>query len=220
MSKSLIVSKMHNHSQQGFTLIELLIAVSIFSLVAAAAVGLFASAVGAQRKSLASQELLDQAGYALEYISRALRMARKELNCQDPLAPSTCSCLSSWGYGWNYEIRREGKGLRFVNYQGVCQEFFLEGGQLKQGKCKEEPCSSPEQWEILPLTGKGIQIEEGGFNINLLGPEQSQSDGSWDNQQPRVTISLRVKAAGLKPEAQPELKIQTTISQRELDIGR
>jgi len=52
------------------------------------------------------------------------------------------------------------------------------------------------------------------FNI---GPANSWDQG--DYEQPRVTIffDIKGKGGGVKPEEQPRIKIQTTISQRNLD---
>ena len=93
---------------QGFTLVEILVAVGIFFVVIAAPTGFFVSSLKGQQKALSSQELLDQSSYALERISRAIRMARKDditgLNC----------CLS--GDKVNYEIIHFGQGIVFRNY--------------------------------------------------------------------------------------------------------
>lgn len=187
-------------NNKGFTLPELLASLAIFSLVIGGASGIFISTIQAQRRVLASQELLDQTSYLMEYMSRALRMARKELNCTNPEDPSTCSCLTIKGYGYNYEIQEEG-GMRFINYNGICQEFYLSGTKLKENK----------DGSISDLTSNALKVLS--FNI---GPADS-----WyqtDKKQPRVTLFLEIKGAGLKPEAQPEIKIQTTISQRALDV--
>lgn len=178
--------------KNGFTLIELLVALAIFSIIVGITSGVFLSALSAQRKTLASRELLDQTSYALEYMSRALRMAKKEL-----AAPS---CLSR--NGLNYEITRGGVGLKFLNYQGICQEFFLDINT----KCLKESKGGLEEF----LTSADLEIES--FNIKLSG----ESEG--DTDQPRVTLFLKIKGKGQKPEEKPEIKIQTTISQRNLDL--
>lgn len=181
--------------QRSFTLIEILVAIAIFTLVVAITTGLFISSIMVHRRSLASQTLLDETGYAFEYISRALRMARKDLEG---------NCLTAKN---NYALIA-GR-LRFLNYQGKCEEFFLEGGQLN--KAESEDATPPTSGQSLPLTSANLFVEK--FNIN--------PSGSWDQDdalQPRVTLSLTVKVVGQKPEAQPELEIQTTISQRNLDV--
>lgn len=183
---------MMKKNKNGFTLVEIIVALAIFSIIIGITSGVFLSGIQAQRKTLASQDLLDQTNYALEYMSRALRMARKELS-----APG---CLSQ--NGLNYEITRGGKGLKFINYQGVCQEFFWD---INTNRLKESKGGFEEF-----LTSADFEIKS--FNIKLAGESESDTD------QPRVTLFLKIKGKGQKPEEQPEIKIQTTISQRSLDI--
>lgn len=176
-------------SGAGFTLIELLVAMAIFSIVVGAAVGIFTSALRGQRKALSTQEILNQTSYSVEYVSRAIRMAQKEVS-----APT---CLSQ--NGLNYELTRAGQGIKFRNYGGICQEFFLEGGQLKQLKAGT----------VENLTSNNFEITS--FNLNILGASE------LDDIQPRVTVAFTIKSKGQKPEEKTEMKIQTTISQRNID---
>ena len=173
----------------GFTLIEMIVTMFVFSIIIAAATGLFISAIRGQSRTLATQRILDQTSYALEYMGRALRMADKEKN------PPTC--LPS--YGLNYATTTSGKGgLKFINDDGDCQEFFLDNDyRLKESKIGV----------INPLTSPDLRVEN--FNINLIGQSQD------NNLQPRVTIFLEIRR---KAAEHPKLKIQTTISQRRLDI--
>jgi len=182
--------------QKGFTLVEMLVAIFVFSVIIGAISGLFISGISGQRNALASQRLLDQASYTLEYMSRALRMAKKQTSDLPP-------CLSN--NGLNYEI--VASALRFINHleEDDCQEFFLEGGQLKQTKKINQPGT-----ETLELTSSKLQITF--LNFSLDG----QSQG--DDLQPKVTIFLDIKGKGQQIAEQPLMKIQTTISQRNLDI--
>ena len=106
---------------KGFTITELLVSVVVFTLVIGAAVNLLLSGIGAQRNSLARQELLDQASSVAEYMTRALRQAQKDLGP---------TCLSTRGL--NYEITQGGEGVKFINIQGQCHEFFLESSRIKE----------------------------------------------------------------------------------------
>ena len=176
---------------KSYTLIEVLVAVSIFTIVIAAPAGFLVGSLKGQQKALASQKLLDNTSYTLEYISRALRMAKKELS-----APA---CLSQ--NGLNYEITRGGDGLKFISYKEECQEFFLEGTRLKESKDGIENYLTSEALEIISLKFK------------LSGESQADTD------QPRITLFLEIKGGkGQRPELQPLIKIQTTISQRNLDV--
>ena len=188
--------------KNSYTLIEVLVAVGIFTILIAAPTGFFVGSLRGQLKTLASQKLLDNTSYTLEYISRALRMAKKELNCSDITNPATCSCLKTQGYGYNYENPNgDVSAIRFINYKEECQEFFLEGNRLKESKAGLENYLTSEELELISL------------KFNLFGESQDDTD------QPRLTLSLDIKGAkGQMPELRPEIKIQTTISQRNLDV--
>jgi len=177
---------------RAFTLIEIMVAVAIFAILLTTFTGFFLSAVQAQRKALASQELIDNVSYNLEYMSRAIRMARKDL---------AGDCISMKN---NYEITQQGRGIEFKNYQGECQEFFWNNSDNRLYESKNE--------EVLPLTPAGLEVLS--FQ---LGP--SDSWGQGQETQSRVTLYLEIKGKGEKPELQPEIKIQTTISQRNLNVS-
>ena len=173
---------------KGFTLVELLVSISVFSLIVSAMSGAFISTIRAQRKSLAFQQLLEQSSYLEEYISRSIRMGKKDISGV---------CISAKP---NYEITHSNKGIKFLNYNRNCQEFYVSGSRLWENKNGVD----------LALTSSNLMVEN--INIELSGNSQT------DNFQPRVTIFLKIKGAGSKPEEQPEIKIQTTISQRNPDV--
>lgn len=176
---------------KGFTLIEILVAVTIFSLVVGAISGVFISVLQAQRKGLINQALVDNASFTLEYISRALRMARKQTS-ELPI------CLSD--NGLNYETTRDNQGIKFLNYQGICHEIYLDGGRIFRDK----------GGEVLPLTLQDFEIAS--LKINLSGETET------DTLQPKATIYFVMKSKDKKPEEKAELKAQTTVSQRNLDV--
>lgn len=181
----------HNRA---YTLIEVMVAVGIFFTLVAAPAGFFVSSLQAQQKTLASQELVDGISYALEHMSRSLRMAKKDLD-------NSCDI----GENMNYGVTREGKGIKFKNYQGICQEFFWDASDNRLKEIKEGG-------GVVPLTAEKLEVLS--FKIG--------SSDSWDQgdqDQPRVTLSLMVKnKRSVKLELQPTIKIQTTISQRNLDV--
>ena len=180
---------MRNLTLRSFTLIEVLVSVSIFSLIMVILAGVFVSAFKVQKRSLAKGEMLNQVSYALEYIGRALRMAKKDLEG---------SCISAKS---NYEITHGGQGIKFQNYKGECQEFYLEDTILRENK----------NGVIANLTSPDLEISS--FRINPHGWDQD------DNFQPRITLFLEIKTKNQAGGAS-QLKIQTTLSQRNLDVPR
>ncbi len=182
------MAKFLNKNNKGFTLAEMLVAVTIFSIIVAVSIGLFASAVQLQRHGLLYQRLLDQTSYAMEYMSRSLRMAKKD---------TAGICIIA---GANYEITHSGDGIKFLNANNnECWEFYLDSEQLKIDKDDGNP---PYE-----LTSADLIVNN--FNIYVSGDEMGK--------QPRVTIFLDIEGRNAHFYSAPRVKIQTTVSQRNLN---
>lgn len=182
----------------GFTLIEVLISVFLFFIILVMILEFFGYAIKSQKKALAAQEISDQISYATEYMSRSMRMARKDVSG---------NCIAA---GFNYENPGGNNSeIRFLNYEGLCQEFYLENEQLKRRKSSDG--TSGNFGSAVDLTSSKLKINSAKFN--LIG------QGETDSVQPRVTIFLDVEKQNTKPELNATVKIQSTISQRNLDTN-
>ncbi len=184
----------------GFTLIEVIVAITIFTVVITLASGSIISALRTQKKAFEGGQMINQLSYALEYMSRALRMAKKDL---------TGECLTSAGPKFNYETDATRQRVRFVNFRGNCQEFLLDTGtgQIKQRLASGLPASN--FGPPVPLTSNDINVQE--FEVILVGESQN------DLQQPLVTFRLKARPTTVPG---PLFNIQTTISQRNIDVRR
>jgi len=179
--------------KKGFTLIELLVSMTIFSIVMVSAIGLFSAGIENQKKILALQTLSNDTSYVIEYMSRTIRMAKKDL---DGLYLTTAGCNFE---NPNYDESR----ILFVNYHQDRQEFILEDGQIKEKKGPLSQSGPP----AIPLTSDN-------FLVNKLVFELS-GECQTDELQPKVTIVIEIQTKEAKPQ---RLNLQTTISQRDLDI--
>lgn len=193
-------------NNKGVSLIEMLVAVAIFAITVGAISGIFVSAIRTQRRVLATQELLDQTSYVLEYMGRALRMARKESTATVECPHITTDCLSSADL--NYETSGN-QDIRFLNYTCNCQRFFLEGSRLKEHKDWTLSGGVPSGGTENYLTSDKLQINSPKFNLS------GQSESEVPNLQPRVTIFLEILGRGTTER--PKIQIQTSISQRNID---
>ncbi len=194
--KGKLKMKYLNFGNKGLTLIEMLVVVTLLSLTMTAVTGIFRSVIRGQARALTSEELLNQTSYAIEYMGRALRMAKKD---------TAGTCI---GVNLNYLKTHEDNGIKFLSYEDRCQEFYLATTTTSR-KLKEVI----DGGSAVDLTSDEIEVVN--FNIG--------SDDSWDeddNLQPRITIFLDMKGKRelLKEGEQPEIKIQITISQRNLDV--
>lgn len=176
---------------KGFTLIEVLTAVFVFSIAMVMLGGIFVSMAKSQKYSSKSIQAINQLSYALEYMSRAIRMARKDdvggVNCLTQVKA-------------NYEITRGGQGIKFRNYKDQCQEFYLENNQLKESK----------SGVVSDLTSNELNVV-----AFRLGPSDTWGQGNM--KQPRVTLFLEAMPAN---QVSPKFWLQTTISQRNLNIPK
>ena len=178
---------------RGFTLIELLVGLVIFSLLIGAVTNMFFSSIASQRRILAEQQLVSQTLFLQEYMSRTLRQANKEL-----VFPALC--LTEVGTGYNYEITHSGQGIKILNRQDECQNFFLQDGRIVESIDGFEQFLSPDELEVVAM------------NFEILGESQ------LDDIQPRVSFFLNLRSKGGKPENQIDLQTQTTLSQRRIDV--
>lgn len=174
--------------KRGFTLIEIVVVTAIFSIIIVTVIGVFISAIRTQRYCLTAQQLLDQTSYTIEYMGRMIRMAKKDDNGSCTVTPKS-----------NYWLSPDQKRLKFKNYHTQCQEFYFEDSRLYQ----------KIGIDILPLTSNDLEIKNT-FKFYLSGETQD------DNLQPRVTIFM--EAEGIHSDPRPKIKIQTTLSQRDLDV--
>jgi len=179
---------------RGYTLIEIMVGITLFTIILSAPIGFFVSSLKAQQKVLFSQQLLDNISYSMEYVSRALRMAKKDVS-------GTCITPKM-----NYEVTRSGAGIKFLNYHSACQEFFWDNSSTPRRLMEVKGGNT------LPLTSDDLDVVT--FRI---GPTDSWDQS--DDEQPKVTLYLEVKGIKSKRiEVQPQIKIETTISQRNLDV--
>ena len=188
---------MAENKKSGFTLTEMLVGMAVFSLILVAISGIFVSAIRIQKRTLTANDLSQETSYLLEYMSRTLRMARKD-------DVGGVDCLG--GDKINYEINASSTGIKFRNYKDLCQEFYLDKTTYQLIE-RISSSTNPLVFSTSTLTSPNLRVNY--FNIEILGAPQG------DNQQPRVTITMEITKPGT---SQPKIKVQTTISQRQLDF--
>jgi len=167
---------------KGFTLVEMLVVVSIFAVVIGTAIGVYTSVLRLQKYNLNHHQLLNQTSYFVDYMSRAIRMAKKD----------SIGCID----GSNYQ---EGvSSIKFATYHDECWEFYLSGNQLMVN----------QDGNVYDLTSDDVIINS--FTATVSG------DGV-DSEQPKVTLNFDV-VGNLTIGSSPRTSIQTSISQRNLDL--
>lgn len=233
-------------TNKGFTLIEVIVVMGVFLFIIGAAIGIFISVVQNQKKVLGEQQLINQISFSEEYMSKALRMAKTDI-------AGSCLFEGETKYlGYIYLLTRYDpttelfRGIKFINQSDgdSCQEFFLDGGVLKESKWVGGVLST----NAVALTSSSLQINSVRFSINRLDGSQQGCGSQYgcgakkiDGIQPRVTILLNVSISGSSQsnsascsvampctiagqtcylptkKCVPERIIQTTVSRRNLN---
>lgn len=132
---------------KGITLIEIMISLAIFAIVLVGVVNLFISLLKKQKDLMDRAYVLNSLSYTMEYMSKSIRMAQKDL---------TGSCIAP---GKNFE--QVGSSLRFKSYNDECQEFFLDSKILKVSKNNV----------VHNLTPSNILVDE--LNFAVVGEVQT-----------------------------------------------
>ena len=191
-----ITKTMDRNLNKGFTIVETLIAIFIFAIIMGAAFNSVLSLFSSQRYRLASQKVADEVSLLTESLARELREAQRD---------GGGICIAA-NYSYE-EITSPGPGIKFLDLEFRCREVALE---LMNKRVVERIGLSPsDSWYV--LSSENISIEA--FEFNLIG----QEGGSPDNTQPRVTVFIDAVAKNFPGGDPPRVKMQTTISQRNLD---
>lgn len=183
-------------NNKGFTLIEAIVALAIFIAISATLAQIIVVSIQNQIKITTTQNMFNQAIFSLDKIEKELRMAKKDGSggCVDVPGNNYATSLNSITFLHHDQV----SGLK-------CKKFTLKGGRIKEYMSNDE---TKDNFGIgVDLTGSSIAIDA--LNFNVIG------DGPNDLQ-PRVTITMEIKNG--KVEDQSPVMLQTTISQRRLDL--
>ena len=105
----------------------------------------------------------------------------------------------SCGSALNYNIVQS-QSVSFMNYNGDCQRFYINNGQLMVSVAGGNLAGG------VALTSDNFEI----LNLNFY----KTGDGAGPLQQPKITVFIHLRAKTLHDK--PEMKIQTTVSQRNI----
>lgn len=172
----------------GTTLLEMIVAVALFSVTILAATEIFQMVVNGQRSAVAGQNTQESIRYALEVMSKEIRMAQKAESADCPGLGLTGKVFKTAGSGT----------LQFKNSDEECVEYFLEDdingiSRLKIDRDGVSDYITPDEIEV-----NNLQF----VVIDNIGVKQSM-----------VTLKMDVEALG-KELHKSKMKIQTTISSR------
>lgn len=193
--------KIQKNNKKGFSLIEILVAVALFSGVMLIAVGALLSLIDANRKAQALNSVMNNLNFALENMSRNIRVG------------TTYHCEVTNGVPADVDVVKD------------CPN----GGKLFAFEASNGDGDTKNDQIVYRINDARLEKSEkgGAFGtfVNITAPEVSIDnfffyvDGTSfiDNIQPRVIIVLR-GSAGIGPKIRTEFNLQTMVSQRVLDL--
>lgn len=200
---------------RGFTLIEMIVSLGIFSIVAVVALGALVKIISANHKAQALQAAFTNINFALEAMSRELRVGTS-YHCETGLnglnwnssgnGMKPTNCLVDGGRliaFYSNRIASTGSGgtCRLFNayrFNGSAGNWTLE--KAEQTACNDVVNPSNAASYFKPMISPNISVTN--YRLGVTG-----------SLYPRVFIRL-IGYAGDKEKTKTDFDVQTTISQR------
>lgn len=176
------------HTQGGFTLIEIMVSLSVFIIIMTVSLGSILSILEANDKSQTKKIAMDNLNFALESMSRTVRFGTNY----------RCGTATSIPFSPS-DCNSGGGALTVIASDGQVVSYTSSNGRLvKMVNGVTTPLTSPE-----------ITITRLVFYVFNASPT--------DTGQPRVVMVVS-GVTGDKVSTQSSFNLQTTMSQRKLDI--
>lgn len=188
------------NSQGGFTLVEILVAVALFAIVMTISVGSLLSLVEANRKTQALQSVMNNLNFAIENISRNMRVGSIYHCSTGTSVPPDITVPQDCQNGGVLLAFETSTGNRAISSDQVVYRFV--SGRIEK--------SSDGGATFIAVTAPEVTIED--LKFYVVGSTRE------DTEQPRVAMTIS-GFAGVSDRARTSFNLQTTISQRLLDIS-
>ncbi len=214
------MNKFTKNKKSGFTLIEIMVSIGIFSTVMLIGIGALLSVNDANRKARALRVIIDNLNFALEDMSRKIRIGG-DFYCVDNYDPDNATTRpGAYTTGATRDCSSGGNALVFKfkksrgsQYEDRVIYYFRRSGvknRIESRTRSTNPASS------------GVSIFEDVGSYYVTSPEEIQIDNfkfyvvgtNSGTRQPRITISLSGKIDLKSEKVNTAFSIQTTVSQR------
>jgi prepilin-type N-terminal cleavage/methylation domain-containing protein len=186
---------------KGFTLVEMMVAIAVFSIVMVAAMSALLNVIDANNKARAIKTAINNISFALEGISKDMRMGT-DYACGDSGNEPNGDCTGGGDTIKYRSIRADidGDKYKYAYYQ-------FRNNQILSCLQKDLiTCGSPADFS--PITSSEVELTRVRFYVlgsasNLVVPNKKQ---------PRMIITVKGKA-GIKDKISTEFDLQTSVSQ-------
>ena len=207
--------------QAGFTLIEIIVSLGIFTVVAVVAMGAFLKVIDANKKSQSLKTAINNVNFALESISRELRVG-SNYYCFNSSADLSSMSMLPTGYPTPGCVTTGVNGIAFLS-----SKTAVDGGGKSCAlihaylfvtdpttnvvtikKAEQEQCGvSIASDKFQPIISPDAVITD--YNMNIFPAASS------NGPQPRAFIHIK-GYAGIQEKNKTYFDVQTTVSQRNI----
>jgi len=206
--------------RKGFSLLEVIIAVGIFAIVIISATGIFQKVIESQRSAIAAQNTQESIRYAMEVVSKEMRLAFSSGSgidnkyCAEFFGPvfagSNLSPVETSPDRWNKVFNTFDWGgddaLYFYNKDENCVAYYLSDDSLMTVR---QIGPNPNDYYIASSTPDELKIS------NLRFIVKDDIEGVFPRvKQPLVTIKMDVEMKNEDIINKQAFKMQTTVSGR------
>jgi prepilin-type N-terminal cleavage/methylation domain-containing protein len=190
----------YKDNNEGFTLVEMIVAIGIFLIVITVSMGALINLYNANNKSQSLAAVTDSLNYSLESMAKTIRFANN-YHCGDasfvPLTTAINCSSNSIGLG----------GTEFsVSTSSLPTSYKLNGGKIEV---------APYGGDFSSITPASVTIQY--LRFYVFNTPKFSDGGPGSLEQPYVIIVLK-GYAGTKASNESSFVLQTTVSQRPLDL--
>ena len=192
--------KYKRKTNRGFTIVEVLVSFAVFTLVITGSIGAMVAVINANRKTQALQLVINNLNFALESMTRIIRIGHG-YHCRSDL-PGSFSAFAiplDCPGGGTYLAVESSRG----DISNPLDQVVFRHIETRIERSED----SGQTW--FPITAPEVLIND--FKFTAVGTDSS------DNKQPIVTITIN-GSAGTSQKTITEFKIQTSVSQRIVDF--
>ncbi len=225
----------YKDNQSGFTLVEMIVSLAIFAIVVTVSVGALLVLVGTNQRLQGEQSVMTNLSFALDSMTREIRTG-SYYYCASSL---NANQITTQGYSLDTALTDQGTGRQII---GDCANgksndndvyhwlAFVEGGDSISGTTNDRIVYFYDSNERTVKRRVGTEAGQSiissevyivDFQFFLTGSEDLKTDtalndNAVDVRQPTVTIYIR--AAENPDGSGKQFEVQTTVTQRTLDV--
>lgn len=197
--------KILKYQKRGFTLVEMMVAIAVFSVVMVTAMSALLNVIDANNKARAIKTAINNVNFALEGISRDMRMGRN-YKCSDAGGPFLEDCLGG-GDAISFLSKRASRNYIYYKYVtvqingkdiGQIQSCVSDSTDINGTLCNDE---------YFAVTSAEVDLNKVRFYV--------KSNPSPIRCQPRMIMTVSGTAGPEnKASLQTTFDLQTSVSQR------